>query len=145
MSERTWGSTVLGWFIVREGDQPGAESPPMIETGDQTPAAPAPDPSSFFESQPPAAPGGQVDFNGVFDAAGIDRADRERIGRASELLASLPSETPVAVRKQIVEASMKAFGVPVDKIIETGVSEIQALEGYIRSGAADTRKLQDES
>ena len=86
-----------------------------------------------------------MDFDGVFDAAGIDRTDRERIGRASDLLAGLPSETPIGVRKQIVEASMKAFGVPVDKIIETGVSEIQALEGYIRSGAADTRKLLDES
>ena len=40
---------------------------------------------------------------------------------------------------------MKAFGVPVDKIIEAGVGEIQALEGYIRTGAADTEKLLAES
>jgi hypothetical protein len=47
----------------------------------------------------------------------------------------------VAVRKQIVEASMKAFGVPLDSIIETGVEEIQALESYIRTGATDTDTL----
>jgi hypothetical protein len=49
------------------------------------------------------------------------------------------------VRKQIVEASLKAFGVPIDRIIETGVGEIQALEGYIRTGAADTQTLLAES
>jgi len=42
------------------------------------------------------------------------------------------------VRKQIVEASLKAFGVPVDKIIEAGVESIQGLEAYLRKTAADT-------
>ncbi|MEP6904394.1 MAG: hypothetical protein ABJA66_21945 [Actinomycetota bacterium] len=60
------------------------------------------------------------------------------------MLDSLPESTDVAVKKQIVEASLKAFGVPIEKIIEAGAGEIQALEFYIRSGAADTEKvLQD--
>ena len=140
---RGWGSTVLGWFIVRE-DAPDGEPAPAVEAPADvaTNAVPIP---NVFSSEPPAAPGGRVDFNGVFDAAGIAREDRDRITKADELLGSLPAETPVAVRKQIVEASLKAFGVPIDKIIETGVEEIQALEGYIRSGAADTQKVLEES
>jgi hypothetical protein len=67
------------------------------------------------------------------------------MARAGDLLGSLPADTPVAVRKQIVEASLKAFGVPIDKIIETGVEQIQALEGYIRAGGADTQTLLEES
>jgi hypothetical protein len=35
--------------------------------------------------------------------------------------------------------------VPIDKIIEAGAGEIQALEGYIRKGGADTEKLLEES
>ena len=144
MSEpRSWGTTVLGWFVVRDGesqetaapdapDQPPADTPPG--------AAPA-----FFQSPPPAATDGRVDFEGVFEAAGIKHDERDRVARASDLLASLPSETPVAVRKQIVEAAMKAFGVPLDKIIETGVEEIQALEGYIRTSSAETEQLLTES
>jgi hypothetical protein len=142
---RNWGSTVLGWFVVRDGDsaespvaEPAGTAPPADAAGD----SPAP---TFFQTPPPAATGGQVDFDGVFGAAGLERQERERVARASELLASLPSETPVAVRKQIVEAAMKAFGVPLDKIIETGVGEIQALEGYIRSCATDTDRLLAES
>ena len=49
------------------------------------------------------------------------------------------------MKKQIVEASLKAFGVPIDKIIEGAVQEIQALEAYIRAGAADTQKVLEES
>ncbi len=98
-----------------------------------------------FVKDPPAALGGQVDFKAVFEAAGIDDEQAGRVARAQELLASLPGETPAPVRKQIVEASLTAFGVSIDKIIEGGVAEIQALEGYIRTGAADTQTLLAES
>jgi hypothetical protein len=86
-----------------------------------------------------------VDFDAVFEAAGLGAEETGRVSRAQELLASLPTDTPATVRKQIVEASLKAFGVPIDKIIEGGVSEVQALEGYIRTGAADTQALLTES
>jgi hypothetical protein len=98
-----------------------------------------------FVKDPPAAVGGQVDFKAVFEAAGIDEDQAGRVARAQELLASLPTETPAPVKKQIVEASLKAFGVSIDRIIEGGVAEIQALEGYIRTGAADTQTLLTES
>ena len=82
-----------------------------------------------------------MDFDAVFTAAGISEDDRGRVTKASDLLGSLPPETPVAVKRQIVEASLKAFGVPIDEIIEAGVGEIQALEGYIRAGASDTQHV----
>jgi len=86
-----------------------------------------------------------VDFEAVFEAAGIDAEERDRVAKAIELLASLPADTPTPVKKQIVEASLKAFGVPLEKIIEGGVGEIQSLEGYIRAGAVDTQKVLEES
>ena len=146
MSEkRSWGSTVLGWFIVQDeaggGDRGGTGQP----EGSSQPEMGSTATPAIFQREPPAAPGGQVDFDAVFEAAGIDTDERERVAKAGELLASLPADTAVAVKKQIVEASLKAFGVPIDKIIESGVSEIQALEGYIRAGAADTQKLLEES
>ncbi len=147
MSEKKgWGSTVLGWFIVQDetADMPGAAAPAPDASATTDPAALGA-PPAFFQKDPPAAIGGQVDFDAVFEAAGIEADERQRVGKAIDLLQSLPAETPVGVRKQIVEASLKAFGVPIDKIIESGVGEIQALEGYIRTGAADTQKLLQES
>src|SRR5262249_51918189 len=48
-------------------------------------------------------------------------------------------------KKQIVEASLKAFGYPIDKIIETGAGEIQSLEIYIQEGKRQTQTLMQQS
>lgn len=135
---KNWGSTVLGWFVVQEDGIPGPEAPP-----DEMPPA-APEPPAFVK-EPPAAPGGRVDFAAVYEAAGVEREEQARVTKAAELLAALPGGTDAAVKKQIVEASLNAFGVPIEKIIEGAVQEIQALEAYIRAGAADTQKVHEES
>ena len=154
MSEKKgWGSTVAGWFIER--DEPahpatpdfGAETPTeeaavASPTVDYTSPSPT---QSVFHSAPPPPTGGQIDFPAVFLAAGVDDDEQQRVARTTELLRSLPAGTDAAVKKQIVEASLKAFGVPIEKIIEATVEEIQALDGYIRNGAADNEKLIQES
>lgn len=141
--KKGWGATVLGWFVVSD-DEEGVAAERADAGGDPS-GEPAGEMPQVFVKAPPAALGGQVDFKAVFEAAGIDDEQTGRVARAQELLASLPGETPAAVRKQIVEASLTAFGVSIDKIIEGGVAEIQALEGYIRTGAADTQTLLAES
>jgi hypothetical protein len=139
--KKNWGSTVLGWFVVQNDGQP----PPTIG-GTDTPAV---DDSAAltetFAKEVPAAQGGRVDFDAVFDAAGIDAEMRAHCMKASQLLATLPTQADATVKKQIVEASLKAFGVPIAKIIEAGVHEVQALEGYIQADARDTRTVIEES
>ena len=166
MAEKSWGNTVLGWFIVQEG----AENAPAAEGATDTtadeliakyanaapvgegnlaasapPPAPVPPPVPANYAKPPPAPGGKVDFDAVYQSGGVDAEERERVGKALALLNSLPAGTDAAVKKQIVEASLNAFGVPIEKIIEAGVAEMQALEYYIRSGATDTETLLKES
>jgi hypothetical protein len=152
MSEKKgWGSTVAGWFIERDD----AAEPATPDFGAEIPteaAAPptsdysSPSPTqSVFHTAPPPPTGGQIDFTAVFLAAGVDAEEQQRVARTTELLRSLPAGTDAAVKKQIVEASLKAFGVPIEKIIEATVEEIQALDGYIRNGAADNEKLIQES
>ncbi|HEY0078176.1 MAG TPA: hypothetical protein VGB73_05990 [Pyrinomonadaceae bacterium] len=172
--KKGWGSAVLGWFIVQDeaqqgqGQQGGVAPAQMDETdaliakyaseqmqtdagsasyqasgGDQTTSVPSAE--QVFQKGVPASTGGQVDFDAVFESAGVDASERERVAKAVALLQSLPADTDRTVKKQIVEASLRAFGVPVEKIIEAGAEEIQALEFYIRAGATDTEKLMDES
>jgi hypothetical protein len=140
--KRNWGSTVLGWFVVQNDSRP-----PVADASGA--AASAPEESAAlaatFTKEIPAAQGGRVDFDAVFDAAGIDAEMRAHCTKAGELLATLPTQADPTVKKQIVEASLKAFGVPIAKIIEAGVHEVQALEGYIQADARDTRKVVEES
>ena len=150
MSEKKgWGSTVAGWFIERDepvdpaapdlGETPEAVPPPVADYTTPSPT------QSVFQTPPPPPAGGQVDFAAVFTSAGVDDEEQQRVSRTTELLRSLPAGTDASVKKQIVEASLKAFGVPIEKIIEATVEEIQALDGYLRNGAADNEKLIQES
>lgn len=154
--KKGWASTVAGWFIERDepavtetvtemGDLPHS---PSVDTFASTAVDNYTTPSptqTVFQKEPPRPTGGQIDFAAVFEAAGVDGEEQQRVARTTELLRSLPAETDAAIKKQIVEASLKAFGVPIEKIIEATVEEIQALDGYIRNGAADNEKLIQES
>ena len=143
--KKSWGSTVAGWFIVQEesADRDPSATPQTTATDDDAAIkrAAAQQPLKVFSHEPPSAPGGNVDFDKVWEAAGIQNEERERVARTLELLNSLPPGTDDAVKKQIVTASLRAFNVPVEKIIEAGAAELQALEAYIRAGASDTEKV----
>ena len=165
MSEKkSWGTTVKGWFIVNDeagGEGGSADYKPFSDVqatdadaaairraaGGASSAAPAAGQpaAKVFVSPPPAAPGGAVDFEQVYEAAGINKDERERVTRTLELLNSLPAGTDPTVRKQIVMASLRAFGVPIEQIIEAGAEELQALDAYISAGAGDTSKLTEEA
>ena len=141
--KKKWGSTVMGWFVVQDQAESSDES--VAPATDAAPSSAPQQDLPVFNAPPPPAPGGKVDFEQVFEAAGIDADERERVSRTLELLTSLPPGTEDAVKKQIVMASLRAFGVPIEKIIEAGAQELQALEASIRAGAADTEKVTAEA
>ena len=144
---KTLGKTVLGWFVVQEDD--GSSEPTSEEliakyaAADAPGAPPAPPPPVELKGElPRAAPfGGAIDFAAVYRAASIAEEDQGRVEKAIGLLKTLPTETPKEIKKQIVEASLKAFGLPVDQIIEAGAEQIQALEAYIRHGERETQDV----
>ena len=94
---------------------------------------------------PAPADDGSFDFKAVYGKAGIKAEEIDRVDKALAMLTQLPAETPTPVKKQIVETSLKAFGVPVESIIETACAEIEALHGAIEAGQAAAAKLQAES
>ena len=136
----------MGWFVVQDSPEGGA--PDLGSSDDaaliESAAAGEPTPE-VFASAPPPAHGGEVDFEGVYEAAGITAEEHQRVSRTLELLNSLPPGTDDAVKRQIVMASLRAFGVPIEQIIESGAEELQALDAYIRGGARDTEQVTSEA
>ena len=158
MSEKKgWGKTVLGWFVETEGHaQSGAPSIggdlsadaliARYASGDQADPPPPPPPPIVELSGPlPPVVEGNVDFDAVYESAGVDAEERGRVKKALELLGSLPPETPAATKKQIVEAALGAFGVSTHLIIEAAVEEMEALESFIRTGQAQTQNTLSEA
>jgi hypothetical protein len=139
--KKGFGSTVLGWFVVREGeDKPDDSADALIAKYAQA-EPPPPPPEVKLAGAMPKAEGGNVDFPAVFRAAGLGDEEQGRVDKAMNLLKTLPAETPKEVKKQIVEASLKAFGVSTSLIIESAVGEMEALEAFIRTGQAQTQQI----
>lgn len=162
MSKKSLGGTVLGWFVVREDEDgnpiedPAPEEPEkVVEKIVTKKVAAPPRPPPPPETAPPSIrlPHGDVPavtagsapdastFTKVFLAAGIRDEAHQRVEKTLGLLQGLPTETPKDVKKQIVAASLTAFGVPVESIIETAAEEIQALEAFIQHGERHTQDV----
>lgn len=154
--EKGLGSKLLGLFVEvkpgssGEGDEV-SEPSDAGESADQSPAAVvAALASQSARLPPPAAPlptraqgnvaPAQVDFDAVFKTAGMDGGDLDRVRKAEELLKGLPAATPVDVKRQIVEASLKAFGFDIAKIIGAAQSQLKALDTYVRLNEQQSAK-----
>jgi hypothetical protein len=112
--------TIKAW-VGGEKDAPPA-GPDLPET--EAPAIEVSDPS-------PTPP---IDFVAILATAGIQPEVLDRVGKAKQLLRSLPADTPSTAKRQIVEAAFKAFEIPTQKIIDGASAEIQALRSFIKVG-----------
>jgi hypothetical protein len=150
------GSKFIGLFVEREGDADA--SPDAVsahEKGAKTaaeeiaelagqvapPAAAAPaGPPLNLKMTAAAAGGAPADFDAIFRDAGMDVGDLDRVKKAEELLKSLPEATPQAIKKQIVEASLKAFGFEIEKIVQAAQNQKRALDAYVKVNENATAK-----
>ena len=75
--KKNWGSTVMGWFVVKDqlpGGTDESSAAPSSAEEDVIRRAAAQPQLNVFTTPPPAATGGTVNFDEVFEAAGIDAA-----------------------------------------------------------------------
>lgn len=104
-----------------------------------------PSSSALEHKLAPASDAGPLDFEAIFRGAGMDPAELDRVKKAEELLRSLPDATPVAVKKQIVEASLKAFGFEIDKILLAASNQKRALDAYVKVNETSTAKAIEDA
>lgn len=164
--EKGLGSKILGLFVEVKDDGTPVEGTPAVERADgeksaaelvaelagqsaprKGPATVAAPPSPTATAAPvsvprPAGPvtPAEVDFDQVFRGAGMDVGELDRVRKAEELLKSLPEATPVEVKRQIVEASLKAFGFDIAKIVGAAQNQLKALDTYVRVNEQGTAK-----
>ncbi len=87
----------------------------------------------------------RFDAVAVLESAGVAAEQRERVERTLELLRALPAETPASIRKNIVEASFKAFDISIKAIVEAATSEITAFNSFIAGGHKQLDELTKQS
>ena len=94
---------------------------------------------------PAQVPEVAVDFPQVLRSAGLTTEDQSRVEKALTLLHNLPAETPIEIKRQIVAASLQAFGIPVDQILEAALLHVAAYERHVRAGESETQSLLEQS
>ena len=161
MSEKKgWTTSLKGLFV--EPDEPRADAEPEppadaeaasdeARSASARPSASAPSspsvatprgPAGTFPAQPAGAPPGKLDFAAIYTAAGIGPEEQERVAKAAELLHALPEGTDAA--RHIVEASLKAFGFEIAKIVQAAHNQKKAIDTYVRVNETGTAKaIQD--
>ena len=165
MSEKQgFGSKLVGLFVTTDeaeaeaqktGAKSAAKSPGSVDEllkrygadgAAATPAGPSAAATAAIASAkiaPTAA--GELPLDRIYSAAGISAEAQGHVSKAMDLLKSLPAETPLSLKKQIVESSLKAFGVPIAQISEAATKELESLDAYLQIQAGDTSKVLADS
>lgn len=165
MSEQKgFGSRLLGIFVETDEPRQEPEAPApdeeksaadvvaeLVAAGASVPGtrpgagAEAPLPALSSDKLPAKVPAAPTDFDAVFRELGMDAAELDRVRRSEELLKSLPEATPQPVKRQIVEAALKAFGFELDKIVLAAQNQRRALDAYLRVNETATAKAVQEA
>jgi len=159
--DKSLGKRILGLFVESvaddaapktedgEGSSAAEEIAALARQSAPSPLAPAPAaPARPLPSPVVRAPGASseavapanVDFDAVFKSADIDPQAIDRVRKAEELLKNLPDSASDDVKRQIVEASLKAFGFEISKIVEAVETQTRALDAYVRVNEQQTAR-----
>ncbi len=154
--QKGFGKKLFGLFV--ESDGTSAPEAPAAEEGEKSAAdlvaelanATAPEGAARGAGPPPpnlkldkmAAPpaGTKINFDDIFTQGGLDPAQLERVTKAETLLKGLPDATPVEIKRQIVEASLRAFGIDPVTIIQATTVQLQALDMFVKINSEQTAK-----
>jgi len=162
--DKSLGKRILGLFVeavdeskpaVTPAGDPSSPADEIAALARQS--APVADPSAASTALPlaPGAPAAtarpvavptagvtpaKIDFDAVFKNAGIDPGALDRVRKAEELLKTLPSSATDEVKRQIVEAALKAFGFEIGKIVEAVETQTKALDTYVKLNEQQTAK-----
>jgi hypothetical protein len=127
-------------------------SGPAAATASSSPTAAAPAAAPAKAASPPVAepalpvPQIEIDVGAVLRKAGLSPDDQDRVEKTLNLLHTLPGDTPVALKRQIVGASLQAFGISVDQIVESALLQQGAFLRHQDEGEKQTQaQLQDSS
>ena len=122
---------------------PAQQAEPVETTAASAPSSAASDAVATTVPAEPI-PEVKVDFVGVLRKAGLTDEEQGRVDKTLSLLSSLPAETPLEIKRQIVGASLQAFGIQIEQIIESAALQIRALDRHGQDGQKQTQAFLEQ-
>ena len=78
------------------------------------------------------------DIEAIWKAGGVTGQALERVKKAQDLLLALPEGIPADTKRQIVEASLKAFEISIHDIVVGASQELKALQVFVGRTKSET-------
>jgi hypothetical protein len=132
-------------LFLEEGDGGAAQTSAADEVAQiaqeaaPTPQAPA---SSATGAQVEPA---QVDFASIYRTAGLSQEELDEVVRTEKLLHTLPASLPLETQKQILEGTLKTFGIAAERIRQTIARQQRSMVAYAGVVKQDTEKRDAEA
>ena len=130
----------------------------FVEEGDEAPASAAEEVAAIAAQQqasaPPSMPSApppagvepaKVDFANIYRAAGLSQEELDEVDRTEKLLKTLPANLPIETQRQILEGTLKTFGVAPDRIRHTIGRQQKSLIAYAGVVKQDADKRDAEA
>jgi hypothetical protein len=105
-----------------------------VDEGEATPPTSAATPAPIFS-------GSHVDIAGIYRSGKLGADELDRVSRAEELLHHLPGKATNT--REVVDATLRAFGVDRGRIVHAASKQLDALEGFIRFSQEQTQQVLD--
>ncbi len=87
----------------------------------------------------------QVDFGSIYRAAGLSQDELDEVDRTEKLLRTLPANLALETQKQILEGTLKTFGVALERIRHTIARQQRSLVAYAGVVKQDAEKRDAEA
>jgi hypothetical protein len=134
-------------LFLEEGDGDGgpAQTSPADEVAHiAQQAAPTPQAPSSSVTGAQVEPA-QVDFAGIYRTAGLSQEELDEVDRTQKLLRTLPANLPLETQKQILEGTLKTFGIAPGRIRQTIARQQRSMVAYAGVVKQDTEKRDAEA
>ena len=96
---------------------------------------------AFAAPAQPLFNGSAVDFAAIYHASKLPADELDRVTRAEALLQTLP--TTASQAREVVDATLRAFGVERAKILSAAGRQLEALEAFVHFSHDQSQRIMD--
>src|SRR6266850_5362213 len=132
-------------LFLEEGEDASAAPASAAEEVAQIAQQSGPPPQAPPSAPPAGVEPAHVDFANIFRAAGLTQEQLDEVDRTEKLLRTLPANLPLETQKQILEGTLKTFGIAPERIRQTIARQQRSMVAYAGVVKQDTEKRDAEA
>jgi len=107
--------------------------------------------ASLAPAQPPVfektvtTKGGEVDFDQLYQQAGITSEGKFTVEKALEMIRKYPGDMPLETKRVSARIALEAMGKTSKEVLTDAAEKVQALDAYVETGSKEVQTCNSEA